>query len=150
MSLRLGKYLQVLLAFICGVLASCSTEPVPLAYGKDVCDFCKMTLMDKKFGAELVTQKGKVYKFDDLRCFLSFYHSDTEPTETYQHLLVVDYSNPVKLVSAKDAFYVKSPAINSPMNGQLAAFETKSTMDDFKAQWNGIYLTWGEVVTEFK
>ena len=34
---------------------------------------CKMTLVDKKFGAEVVTKKGKVYKFDDLNCMIKFY-----------------------------------------------------------------------------
>lgn len=149
-SWRAVRALQLVLALMGSVLASCSTEPVPLVYGTDACHFCKMTLMDKKFGAELVTQKGKVYKFDDLRCLLSFYHADSEPTDQYLHLMVVDYSDPGKLISGKDAYYVKSASIRSPMDGQLAAFESKSTMDSYKKQWNGIYMTWGEVVTQFK
>ena len=59
-------------------LDSCSTEPEQLQYGTDACHFCKMTLMDKKFGAELVTTKGKVYKFDDLSCFINYYNSGIE------------------------------------------------------------------------
>ena len=42
-------------------VASCSTEPEPLHYGTDVCHFCKMTLVDNKFGAELVTKNGKAH-----------------------------------------------------------------------------------------
>jgi copper chaperone NosL len=129
---------------------SCSTEPEPLQYGTDICRFCKMTLMDKKFGAELVTTKGKVYKFDDLNCFLNFYNSGYEPEENFKHKLVVDFSAPAKLIDATNAFYIKSSEIRSPMNGQVAAFETKASMDIFKKQWKGIYLAWGEVVTQYK
>ncbi len=129
---------------------SCSTEPEPLIYGTDICHFCKMTLMDKKFGAELVTKKGKVYKFDDMKCFLNFYNSEYESTENFEHKLVVDFTSPEKLVDATHAFYIKSSEIRSPMNGQVAAFETKASMDKFKKEWNGIYLAWGEVVTQYK
>lgn len=137
--------LSVLLIFF-----SCSTEPEPLAYGVDVCHFCKMTLMDSKFGAELVTTKGKVYKFDDLNCFLNYYNSGSEEERAIAHKLVVDYSKPGTLINATEAFYLKSSEVHSPMNGGIAAFETKSDMDNFKKQWRGIYLGWGEVVTQFK
>jgi copper chaperone NosL len=129
---------------------SCSTEPEPLNFGKDVCHFCKMTLMDKKFGAELVTKKGKVYKFDDMNCFLNFYNSGAEATENFEHTLVVDFSGAGKLIDATHAFYIKSPEIRSPMDGQVAAFETKASMDKFKKERNGIYLAWGEVQTQYK
>jgi copper chaperone NosL len=131
-------------------ISSCSTEAVPLNYGTDVCHFCKMTLMDRKFGAELVTSTGKIYKFDDLNCFLNYYNSGYETPEDFTQRLVVDYSNPGKLIQATDAFYLKSGEIRSPMNGQVAAFEAKASMDTFNKQWKGIYLAWGEIVTQFK
>lgn len=138
------------LIMICMSVLSCSTEPEPLNYGTDICTFCKMTLVDNKFGAELVTKKGKVYKFDDLNCFVNYYNSGYEPVEDFQHRLVIDYSNPGKLMNATDGFYVKSPDIRTPMDSQIAAFGTKSSMDTFMKQWNGIYLSWGEVTTHYK
>jgi copper chaperone NosL len=144
-SLPISSISIILLLFI-----SCSTEPEQLVYGTDVCQFCKMTLMDKKFGAELVTKKGKVYKFDDMNCFLNFYNSAFEDTENYQHKLVVDFASEGKLIDATHAFYIKSSAIRSPMDGQVAAFETKASMDKFKKEWKGIYLAWGEVITQYK
>lgn len=106
--------------------------------------------MDKKFGAELVTKKGKAYKFDDLKCFINFYHSSNEAGEDFARKLVIDYSNPGKFIEGTDAFYLKSPEIRSPMDSQIAAFEMKSSMDTFKKQWKGIYMVWGEVITQFK
>ncbi len=144
------KLYVVLVGIVSVSLFSCSTEPEPLIYGTDVCHFCRMTLMDKKFGAELVTKKGKVYKFDDMNCFLNFYNSGYENVEDFQHTLVVDYSNPGKLIDANNSFYIKSAEIRSPMNGEVAAFEAKASMDTFKKQWKAIYLGWGEVTTQYK
>ena len=110
-------------------LLSCTAEPEPLEYGHDACHTCKMTLMDRKFGAELVTSKGKVFKFDDLNCMLTYYHSGETDPSTFAHKLVVDFSEPAKLISANDAFYLKSPDIKSPMASQIAAFEKKETIN---------------------
>lgn len=131
-------------------IVSCSTEPEQINYGTDICHFCKMTLMDNKFGAELVTKKGKVYKFDDMRCFFNYYNIGNDAPSDYQHALVIDYLNPGKLINAYDAFYLKSPEIRSPMDGQMAAFDSKASMSKFKKEWKGIYLAWGEAVTQYK
>lgn len=131
-------------------LLSCTAEPEALHYGHDACHTCKMTLMDKKFGAELVTDKGKVYKFDDINCMLTFFNSGEVEHRAFAHRLVVDFSQPAKLIPAADAFYLKSPDIKSPMAGHVAAFETKERMENLKKDLNGIYLVWGELVTQFK
>lgn len=131
-------------------LVSCTTEPEPLQYGQDACHTCKMTLMDKKFGAELVSKKGKVFKFDDVNCMLAYYHSgETEPSE-FSHMLVVDFSQPSELIEAADAFYLKSAFIKSPMASQIAAFGKKENMAEVKNELKGIYLVFGELVTQFK
>ncbi len=144
----MNKFYILIVALI--MIGACTTEPEPIKYGTDVCHTCKMTLMDSKFGAELVTKKGKVYKFDDMRCFFNYYNSGFEPADTYAHILVTDYADAGKLIDGLNAFYVSSPEIRSPMDGQVAAFSSKATMDSFKKQWNGIYLTWGEVTTQYK
>jgi len=131
-------------------LLSCSSEPEPLQYGEDACHTCKMTLMDKKFGAELVTVKGKVYKFDDVNCMLTFYNSAEVQPSDFAHKLVVDFSQPTTLIEAADAFYLKSPEIKSPMASKVAAFQKKESMESVKKELKGIYLVWGELVSQFK
>ncbi|WP_276370114.1 nitrous oxide reductase accessory protein NosL [Chryseolinea sp. H1M3-3] len=142
--------MKVLIALVLTItLLSCNVEPEPIQYGTDACHTCKMTLMDKKFGAELVTEKGKVYKFDDVNCMLSFYNSN-EASEQYKYRLVVDFAEPGKLIEANDAFYLKSSEIKSPMASQVAAFGKKENMEELKKQLKGIYLVWGELVTQYK
>ena len=58
------SYILILLLSI-----SCTTkEADPIKLNSDGCDFCKMKIADGKFGAELITIKGRIYKFDDMHC----------------------------------------------------------------------------------
>lgn len=131
-------------------LAACSVKPEPIIFGKDSCYTCKMTLMDNKFGGEVVTKKGKVYKFDDANCMIGFINSSYVKNEHIAYKLVIDFSNPETLIDAETAFFVKSAEIKSPMASQVAAFQMKEKMEQYNASWNGIYLTWGELITQFK
>lgn len=131
-------------------LVACEVKPEPLAYGKDACHSCKMTLVDKKFGAEVVTKKGKVYKFDDVNCLINFYNSDQEPRENVEFLLVIDFDSVSHFINAKAGFYAKSPMIKSPMGSQVAAFSTKEQFKMRNKEWNGIALSWGELITQWK
>lgn len=133
-----------------GLLVSCSVNPEPLRYGQDACYTCKMTLMDKKFGAEIVTHKGKIYKFDDMNCMVNFHNSGIEPEDNMANRLVIDFGNPGILINAQEALFIKSNQINSPMGGQLAAFSSPDQLNQYNKQWNGILLSWGEVVTVYK
>jgi copper chaperone NosL len=144
------KQITISLLFLACFLCSCTSEPEPLQFGQDACHTCKMTLMDKKFGAELVSKKGKIYKFDDVNCMLTFYNSGEVEPSGFSHKLVVDFSQPATLIEAADAFYLKSPDIKSPMASQVAAFQKKETMETLKKDYKGIYLVWGELVTQFK
>jgi len=144
------KVVPVLLLSAVGMLTSCSTDPVPLEFGKDICHNCKMTLMDNKFGAELVTTKGKIYKFDDINCLLNYYNAHEAEQVNYAHKLVIDFTKPGVLIEAGNSHYLKAETIKSPMASQIAAFEDYDMMNENKKKWNGIYLSWGEVVTEFK
>ena len=140
----------LIVLFISFLFYSCSVEPTPLVYGKDGCYACKMTLMDKKFGAEVVTTKGKVYKFDDMNCMINFLNSSEVEDRDIAYRLVIDYGTPDKFIDAREAFYIKSDKIRSPMASEVAAFETKSDMQAANKEWRGIVLSWGELITQYK
>ena len=53
--------------------SACSKGHQPINYGEDECEFCKMMVMDKRYGAELVTDKGKIYFFDSIECLAVSY-----------------------------------------------------------------------------
>jgi copper chaperone NosL len=132
------------------VLVSCNAQPETLKYGQDYCHLCKMTLMDKKFGAEIVTKKGKVYKFDDLNCMINFHNSGYEDEANMKYRLVVDFARPETLIEVEHTFFVKTDQIRTPMASQVAAFSSEEEYRKFNAEWKGILLSWGEVRTQFK
>lgn len=132
------------------MMLACSTDPQPLVYGKDGCHACKMTLMDKKFGAEIVTIKGKVYKFDDVNCMITYIATSNLTDRDIAHRLVIDFENPEKFIDTNHAFFLKSENVKSPMASQVAAFSKKEDLEKVKAELGGVYLVWGELVTQFK
>ncbi|MDP3472457.1 MAG: nitrous oxide reductase accessory protein NosL [Algoriphagus sp.] len=142
------RYLSIFALLV--FLASCSADPRPIAYGQDGCHHCKMTLMDPKFGAELVTDKGKVFVFDDVNCMLQYMDSEDGKSQMYKHILVIDYLNPGVLLDANYAFYLKSEEFKTPMASQIVAFPDYELLKEYKNKTGGVYLAWGELTTQFK
>jgi copper chaperone NosL len=128
------------------MLQGCNTGPVPIAYGKDQCHFCKMIISERSFGAELVTTKGKVFKFDDTHCIASFLKSNYLEKPEIAAAYLVDYAQKEKLIPAETAFLLKGDKIRGPMAGDVAAFETEASMNTFQKQWNAVVIKWSDVI----
>lgn len=150
--LKKSKFVTSLVAGIalCLFMISCSVEPEAIQYGKDACHHCKMTLMDNKFGAEIVTTKGKVFKFDDTACLLNFISSSQLKDKDITHCLITNFASPGVLINAKTALYVKSEQIKSPMASNIAAFENKPNLESHNDSWKGEELSWNELTTQNK
>ena len=128
----------------------CKSEVEPIRYGKDVCDHCKMLTMDPKFGAELITPKGKIYKFDDINCLVTFMTESGSAVTDASEIYVIDYLQPQTLIPAKSAFYVHSINIKSPMASGIAAFSTNESRYDQQQTLQGEELSWEQVNLKFK
>ena len=100
------------------MLVSCNVSPQAIDYGSDGCHFCKMTIVDKVHAAEIVTKKGKVYKFDATECMINFMNDfDASEIELY---LSNNYTEPEQLIDAKRATFLISKNIPSPMGAYLS------------------------------
>ena len=124
-------------------LSSCNTEPPKINFGKDLCDFCKMTVMDKKFGAVLVNSKGKAVKFDSGECMINYLKTDKDFVPA--QYLIINYENPGELIDAEKAFYLQGGNVNSPMGGNLAAFKTREAAEKFQQELKGDLILWNAV-----
>lgn len=124
-------------------LGSCNTEAPSISYGKDLCEHCKMTIMDKKFGAVLVNTKGKNIRFDSGECMLAFMKSN-KSFEVKQRL-IINYSNPEELIEADKAFYLHGGSVISPMGGGLAAFKAREDAENQQKELSGDLLLWHDV-----
>lgn len=133
------------------ILAACTVNPEPIKFGKDACHACKMTLMDPKFGAELVSKKGRIYIFDDMNCLVQHIKSNNISEEDIAHLLVIDFANPENLTDAYQAFYLKSDAIKSPMASKIAAFSSATGRNMYAAEWvDATALSWHDIENLFE
>ncbi|WNM18498.1 nitrous oxide reductase accessory protein NosL [Flavobacterium capsici] len=130
-------------------LISCgSKEPVPIKLNVDACEFCKMTISNGKFGAELITKKGRHYKFDDVACMIQFAKSST--IVSYESFYVNDYLKDNTLIPAETAHFIKGEKINSPMRGNLAAFTSTEKQTEFGKKLEAQSMNWSEVYNAYK
>lgn len=107
------------------LIGACNPKPEEITIGKDNCAECKMTIMDPKFGGELLTKKGKVYKFDDTHCVAIFLERRGIELSEIHKTLFVSYDTPNQFVEVKHAEFVVSSKFKSPMGGNAAAFKNK-------------------------
>ena len=117
---------NTLMLFIITALSSCHPEPQKITYGKDDCVECKMTIMNPKFGGEIVTKKGKVYKFDDVHCIASFLKRRGVEMSDIHQTLFSNYNNSNEFIKVGAAEFVVSHQLKSPMGGNAAAFKDKA------------------------
>lgn len=124
--------------------AGCSNrEPEPIALNKDMCDNCRMVIADGKFGAEVITGKGRVYKFDDLRCMNAFVKEKADGK--IEGFFIHDFTADNVLINASSAFYVHHENIRSPMGGNTAAFSKKNEAEELASQYSTQISSWEQV-----
>lgn len=132
------------------LLVSCSTEPDPINYGTDQCEHCRMTIMDNKFGSEIVSKKGKVYKFDAAECMVRYMKEDKIKPEDIKTKLVTDASKPGQFIDAESASYLISGNFPSPMGANLSAYGSREDAEKFQKEYPGELKTWEEILIKFK
>lgn len=134
------RYLLVMLVVF---IASCTPESKPINYGEDMCHFCKMNIVNKIYGAEVVTDKAKVYKFDAIECMIHFIQD--HPDLSLAMTLTNHYETPETLIPVDEATFVISENMPSPMGAFLTAFKSKEKAKEVVAIKGGEMYTWSEV-----
>lgn len=133
-------------------LFSCimDAKSIAIEYGKDDCTQCKMTIMDKRYGSEIITQKGKVFKFDSIECMVNYYRSHTEEQTKIKTFLITDFSKAPEFIDATKAYFLKSENLPSPMGGNLTGFSELPSLEKVKKEKSGKNLTWSQVLDLLK
>lgn len=144
MKTRFGIFLLICL------ISSCSIKQRPIDYGSDECVYCKMKIMDHRYGAELVTQKGKVHTFDAAECLIEYLYRNEALVESASFLLVTSYTEPDQLIDAKSASYLVSKAMPSPMGAYLTTFSSRETAEEYQRNNGGDVYTWDELYADFR
>ncbi|WP_299334588.1 nitrous oxide reductase accessory protein NosL [uncultured Psychroserpens sp.] len=141
---------RICLLLIVSLALACSKIPEPIVYGADMCNFCQMTIVTKTHAAQMVTDKGKQYKFDAIECMIHFLQ-DKQDLLSKSQLLITDYKTPGTMIDAKTAGYLVSSKITSPMGANLSGFNSidtaKQTINDDQANyydWERIFIKLNE------
>ena len=143
-SISLFGALFLILAFF-----SCKPEGKPIDYGHDKCDFCMMSIVDQRFGCEIVTKKGKVFKFDAVECMVNYMKERVEDEGKLALLLTNTYDKPGKFTPAPQAHYLISKNMPSPMGAYINPFAELVEAQKMQQQNSGEIFSWDELRKKF-
>ena len=136
----------LLMAVCCFLfLISCQMEgPQPLAINKESCTYCKMMIADPRFATQLITHKGRCYKFDDAGCMKHFL-TDNKEFEVKQ-IYFADYLPPHSFLAKEKALFIQTGNLQSPMNGNLAAFSEATPLEAAKIKFQAKTISWDDYI----
>ena len=102
------------------LLAACAQGPKPIAYGAAECAYCRMEITDARFGAQVLTPKGRTMDFDSIECLADYVASVPEGGSA--RAWVSDWEHPGTMLPVAEArlLRVRGPA-GSPMGQGLLA-----------------------------
>jgi copper chaperone NosL len=115
----------------------------PLVAWRDACEFCRMAIVDPRFGAELVTAQGRVRTFDSIECLASYVNA-SEAAPAPRAILVADFAS-ARLVPVDSAVFVRSDSLHSPMGRALLAHVITGPAASPPAP-DGVVLGWRDVL----
>ena len=123
----------------CGV-----REPRAIVEGLDSCDYCRMSISDARFGAQVVTGTGKIHTFDSVECVAGFVDA-LGPGTTLTGVYVTNFADPGEFVRAEHAVYLMDGRIESPMGRRLVAFAPGTDTTKLLHEHGGTVLDWNVV-----
>jgi copper chaperone NosL len=130
------------LALVIGTAASCAgAGPREFVVNEDSCDFCRMTITDARYGAQVMLQTGKLQLFDSVDCLVGFVQGT--PADAYRGVWVSDAAGG-GFVGADTAFFLRGSAKRGPM-GETIAFAKAEDAREAQRMSGGALLSWTEV-----
>ncbi|MBL7939964.1 MAG: nitrous oxide reductase accessory protein NosL [Flavobacteriales bacterium] len=108
-------------------MAGCGSTGAPVVdIGKAECAYCRMNVMDAQFASAILTQGGRTYAFDSPECMVQHVADGNIAEGQVKGWWVCDHAHAGTFIDATSAFYLRSPTLKSPMNGNTAAFGSEA------------------------
>ena len=124
---------------------SCNNIVEPIHIGKDTCQFCKMLLVDSRFGAAIYSKKGRTYKFDDISCLLNFIKETSSVKREVDEIYITDYLGEHKLWPAENLSFLVSDEFRTPMKSNTAGFSNMDSAQIISIKNMGALKKWVEI-----
>lgn len=117
---RAGRTLVAVTLAVAATAAGCTPAgPREIAYGEETCGYCRMTITDPRYSAQVRTAHGRVQAFDAIECAASFARS--LPEGELRGVWVSDHDAPGKFLAVEDASFWRTTAASTPMGSGLVA-----------------------------
>ncbi len=139
--------MRLLFIFCIVLMMSCGGKPREIRYHEDSCAYCKMIVSDPKFGAELVTKKGRVTTYDSAECL--FQTVNENGRDQYSDILVTDFLTQT-LIDGTSAYYIISEVRPSPMGASLSAYRGKHIAEEENLALDGLVYDFGQILSHFQ
>jgi nitrous oxide reductase accessory protein NosL len=121
-------------------------QAIRVQYLKTECGYCRMIFQDRAFGAEMQLDNDSLLVFDATECLAAYMISNRLSPARVREIWSVDYSRPTRLLGAREAVYIRSSKILSPMGVNIAAFQSEAEADSAHARIGGERMDWKGVV----
>ena len=105
-----------------------------------------MGVSDLRYATELVTKKGRAFKFDDVSCMIAYLKTGVTASSEIKTIYFTDFSTPSELINVEKSFLLKSDLIRGPMGGNLIALKEQSKVAAFQKKYNGTITTWEDLI----
>jgi copper chaperone NosL len=105
-----------------------------------------MQITDNRYGSEIVTDKGKVFKFDEIGCMIEYALVKNFIGDANQKFLVTDFAKPETFIDATNAFFIQNENFRSPMGSNVMGFGSEISRQKFIAESGGSLLNWVDVI----
>lgn len=126
------------------LLAGCAEGPRDIAIGSEECAHCRMIVSEERFAAQLRTEHGRSLAFDAIECLADFLQQGQDAR--VRAMWVSAFNAPGTWIPAEEAFYLRSPALRSPMGLNLTAYATLADAQQYQRQYQGDVLDWAGVL----
>ena len=127
------------------MISACDPRPDAIRYGEDKCAHCLMTIVDPRFGCEMVTEKGKIYKFDAVECMVSYLNKPDNNPVPAAHLLTNTHDKPEQLTDVLDCVFLISLELPSPMGMYINPFHSEVKAIETQKRHGGTIYSWDEL-----
>jgi len=142
-ALRLVSALSVVLLAACG---GGTQGPALLDTKNEACAWCRMSVSDLRFGAQLTAPGHEPKFFDDAGCLRDWLKAPRE--EAPWTAWVTDHRTK-EWVKAKDATFTRNPTVQTPMNSGLVAHASSASRDSDPTAKGGTAVPAAEVTGPF-
>ena len=142
-ALRIAAAVSILLLAACGGGAE---GPVPVDTKNDACAWCRMSVSDLRFAAQLTAPGHEPKLFDDAGCLRDWLK---EPREAAEWTAWLSDHRTKEWVKATDAVLFRDPAIQTPMDSGLVAWASAASREQDPAGRSGTPVPIAEVIGPF-